>query len=58
VGEVGDIDWTCEHCQARRFMCIVCGEVVIVDDDPESEMRERCFRTPRDQRPTAAPRGG
>ena len=47
VGEVGHIDWTCEHCQARRFTCCECGEVTIVDHDEESEMCERCFRDPK-----------
>ena len=46
MGEVGHIDWTCEHCQARRFTCAQCGHECIVDDDSESELCERCFRNP------------
>jgi len=44
MGDVCDIDWTCEHCQARRYTCIECGEECIVDDDSQSELCERCFR--------------
>ncbi len=46
MGEVGHIDWTCEHCQARRYTCDQCGQIVIVDHDPESDLCEACFRKP------------
>ena len=46
MGSVGHIDWTCEHCNARRFTCCYCHEIVVVDHDDESEMCERCFRDP------------
>ena len=46
MGEVGHIDWTCKHCQARRFTCEQCGTEVITDHDQESTLCERCFRKP------------
>ena len=46
MGDEGHIDWTCEHCSARRFTCARCGTISIVDDDTESELCVNCFRKP------------
>lgn len=43
MGDTCAIDWTCEHCEARRFTCVDCGEECIVDHDSQSELCERCF---------------
>ena len=47
MGDTPSIDWTCEHCQARRFTCDECGKITIVDHDSESELCEKCFRKPQ-----------
>ena len=44
MGEVGHIDWRCKHCDARRFTCCECHDIILGEASDGDEMCEVCFR--------------